>query len=413
MKKVLILTVTAGNAHNACALSMKRKLEESGEVEVQIIDLLQTYSTKLNAWVSDEGYAIAVSNLLAIYNAFYNGYTKLSPYDRYSCPSQSTVLSFTDGLLKGILEFRPDVVYITHFYGSIAMTNLKLVYNLPCISIASALDYIISPFWESGIGVDYFAIPNEDFIDDCIYKGYRREQLLPVGFPVDGRTLDVTDKRKARKALNLDENLFTVMVMFGGGMWSGGYRIFKQLITALEGREAQIIMINGKNEVEFKKVEKTPLPSGIKVKNVGFTTDIPLYLSATDVIINKCGGASATETLNKSIPMLVTEKLAAQEMHNLVYLKDKGVALSFNNAKQLKKNILTLMDNDALRKEMTAKTLPLKKDAIGELAKFILKQPAADYSEILSENIDFSEVKEKVRQAVKLADKEEKLKKKI
>ena len=48
MKKVLILTVTAGNGHNACAMGMKRKLESIGEVEVKVVDLLKSFSTKLN-----------------------------------------------------------------------------------------------------------------------------------------------------------------------------------------------------------------------------------------------------------------------------------------------------------------------------------------------------------------------------
>ena len=46
MKKVLILTVTAGNGHNACAKGMKRKLESTGDCEVKIIDLLKTVCKK-------------------------------------------------------------------------------------------------------------------------------------------------------------------------------------------------------------------------------------------------------------------------------------------------------------------------------------------------------------------------------
>ena len=72
MKKVLILTVTAGNGHNACSAAMKKKLEELGEVEVKIVDLLKTFSTKLNVWVADGGYNIAVSKLSKLYNAFFD-----------------------------------------------------------------------------------------------------------------------------------------------------------------------------------------------------------------------------------------------------------------------------------------------------------------------------------------------------
>ena len=64
MKKILILTVTAGNGHNACARGMKNKLEKlSGEVEVKIVDLLKCYSSKRDFWITDRGYSIAVSKL--------------------------------------------------------------------------------------------------------------------------------------------------------------------------------------------------------------------------------------------------------------------------------------------------------------------------------------------------------------
>lgn len=79
MKKVLILTVTAGNGHNACSAAMKKKLEELGGMEVKIVDLLKAYSTKLNVWVADGGYNLAVSKLPKIYDAFFNKYLNAPP----------------------------------------------------------------------------------------------------------------------------------------------------------------------------------------------------------------------------------------------------------------------------------------------------------------------------------------------
>lgn len=404
-KRILILSITAGNGHNACANSMKRKLESLDDAEVKIVDLLKSFSTKLNVWVSDKGYSLSVGKLLPLYNAFYNHYKKAAPEKRYSCSSQKTVVSTLNGLMKEIMDFKPDVIYSTHFYGAIAVTDLQLVYKLPCTTIVSNLDYVNSPFWEAGIGVDYFAIPNEDFIEECIYEGYSREQLLPIGLPVDERTLERLDKSEARKKLGLEDGVFTVMVMFGGGHWNGGFKIFNELVTALKGRKAQIIMVNGRNEESYKKIEHMHFDKGLKVLNVGFTNDVPLYLSAADVILNKFGGTSVTEMINKSLPMLIIEKMAAQEQYNLDYMKGKGVALSFKNGKELKQNILKLMDDPELLKSMSEKTKELQKNSIDMLAKFILNSPAADYSELESRNIDFDKVEKEVKKQLKIADK--------
>ncbi len=408
MKKILILTVTAGNAHNACAMSMKRELEESAEVKV--VDLLKCFSTKRNVWIADGGYNFAVSRLPKVYNAFYNRYRKRKPFRRYSCPPQKTILSVLDGLLQEILSFRPDVIYCTHFYGAIALTDLNLAYPLPCKTVVSTLDYVNSPFWEAGIGVDHIVIPNEDFTDTYRVLGYSERQLLPFGIPVDGRTLKTEDKKTVRRELGLNEETFTATVMFGGGHWRGGYRIFTQLEKSLKGRSAQIVMINGRDEKSFRRIAKRKAERGIGVLNVGYTDQVPRYLSAADVVINKCGGGSSTEIINKAVPMLVTEKLAAQEKYNLEYLKNKGVALSFRNKKELKKNVLRLIDDPALLERMSENTLPLRKNATGGLADFILSQPTADYSDFLEltliGGIDLR-AKKWVRKALKEADKKE------
>lgn len=386
MKKILILTVTAGNGHNACANAMKNELLKSGNAEVKVVDLLKSYSTKLNVWVADKGYGLAVSRLPRAYDYFYNKYMNFPPEKRYSCPSQSTVISTLNGLLNEILNFKPDVIYCTHFYASIAITDLKLAYELPCKCVAANLDYVNSPFWEAGIGVDYFAIPNEDFIEEFLFEGYERSQLLPIGLPVDGRTLEPTDKTEARKKLGLDAETFTVLVMFGGGFWSGGYEIFKELLKALKGKTAQIIVINGKNKKGFKKIEhikrriaRLDHECGIKILNIGFTNEVHLYISAVDLAICKCGGLSSTELINKGVPMLVTESLPAQEKHNLTYLKSKGVAFSFKDADELKKHIDCITANPQILSDMSKNTLALKRNAIFDLAEFILSQPQADY----------------------------------
>lgn len=389
MKKILILSVTAGNGHNACAKGMKNKLEQiAGEdVEVKIVDLLKTFSTKTEVWFADSGYNLSVSKFLPIYHICYNHFKKVSPDKRWTGSTQKTSLSSTGGLLKEILNFKPDVVYCTHFYPAIAMTDLKLVYDLPCKVIVSNLDYVNSPFWESAIGVDYFIVPNEDFIEESMEEGFNRQQLIPYGIPCDGRTLEKWERASAREKLDLKQDVFTVMIMFGGGCWKGGRKIFNNIIKSLGNKEAQIIMINGRNEADYKRIEKMKFPNNIKVVNVGFTHEVPLYMAASDVIVNKFGGTSVTEMINIGRPMLITEKIPTQELYNLEYMKAKGVALSFKNKRELKENLELLYNNKELRQEMENKTLWLKKNSIVDLANFILSFDKASYLDICKNNI--------------------------
>lgn len=406
MKKVLILTVTAGNGHNACASAIKAELEKSGEAEVVTVDILKEFSTKLNAWICDKGYAFVFARLPRLYGYFYDKYKNSPPEKKYSCAAQGVANTTLKGLLKRISEFKPDVIFSTHFYGAIALTNLKLVYGLPCKCLAAMLDYVNSPFWEAGAGVDFISLPNEDFIAELILKRYSRKQLLPLGIPVDGRTLTSADKINARQTLGLDD-VFTILVSFGGGLIKGGVKIFKNTLKAVEGLNVQVIVSSGKDVRAFRRAEKIKKTSKVRIVNVGFTKDYPLYIACADVAIGKAGGLSTTEMINAGVPMLITAKLPAQEEYNLKYLISKGVATSFNGTKELKDKINYLYNNVEAVKAMAEKTSFLRRNAAEELSKTILSQPNADYGNFNVTGSEIKSVKKRVKNALKLADKYE------
>ncbi len=400
MKKIMILTVTAGNGHNACSRGMKNKLEQKGDCEVRIVDLLKEFSTKWDYWVNDKGYNLVAAHLLFAYNYFFNKNKRKKPEDRNKGLAQNWALNVVSGLLKEIYEWQPDVIYSAHYLGAVAITDLKMLYDIPCRTIVANLDYVNSPFWECCNGVDYFVIPNEDFIEECVYEGFKPSQLLPLGIPNDGRTLEKIDKVQARRQLGLDEDTFTIMVLFGGGAWKGGFKIFKDLIKALKGRKAQVIMINGRDKAGYEKIQKMKFDENIKVLNVGFTHDVPLYISAADIMLNKFGGTSVTDMINKEIPMLITEKIPAQEKYNLIYMKKKGVALSFKNARQMRENLYKLMDDESLRQSMIEKMIPMKKNATEDTANFILSSPNADYTNV--KPVNYKKVRKEIRARLKV-----------
>lgn len=413
MKKYLILTVTAGNGHNSCAKAMKKQLElMNQDVDVKIVDLLKEFSTKTRTWLADKGYNIAVSKLCPIYDYFYNQCKRKDPSKRYRCSAMAVAKTTIAGLLKEIQEYQPDVIFCTHFYAGAALTAIKQVIDLPCKTVITSLDYVNSPFWEACVGVDYFNVPNEDFVEENIQEGFKKEQMLTFGLPVDSRTLVATEKSVARAELGLDNDTFTIMIMFGGGFWSGGFKIFENIIKLLGDRKAQVIMINGRNKKGYDKIEKMKFKENLRVVNVGFTDKVPLYMSASDMIVNKCGGLSSTEVINQGLPMLATEKIPAQEKYNLKYLKDKGVAFSFKNKKQLKEGIFKIMDEPERRKAMAEDLAKLRRHGVENLAQFMLDLPKADYQEFLKQNIDCVKAEKDVKYALKLADRTERKNKK-
>ena len=384
-KKVLILTVTAGNGHNACARAMEAQLKKL-DADVKVIDFLKAWSDAQTIWTVDKGYNLAVAHALRTYNASYRRLKRRIPEKRYMLGfAQKVGLSAVQGLWKEICTFRPDVIYCTHIYPAVAISDLRMICDVPAKVYISAFDFTMCPFWEACIGVDYINLPSADFADECLRLGYRKEQFLYCGIPVDEKFLLPMEKTDAREKLGLDPAAFTVMIMFGGGQWNGGYKIFHDVLRIAETapRPMQIIMINGHNKDEKEKIDhliKNGKLHGVRVLNVGFTNEVETYMAAADAIVTKLGGTGATECIDRLLPIVAAKKLLPQqEAENADYLSARGAALTYKSAPELRAHLLRLMGDHAFYEGMRNALASLRKGGVAELARHVIAAPKAVY----------------------------------
>ena len=405
MKKVLILTVTSGFGHNSSAYSMRDKLQLAG-CEVRVVDIFKEYSNKLDAWKQDRGYSLSVAYLRPVFNAFFWHYKKRIYPNGKNCACQNFAKRMHGGLLREIYQFQPDVIYCTHYVCGALLANLRRVYKLPSVNVACMLDYEISPFWETNVGgIDFLTLSHADFREDFVNRGFKNENLIYTGIPIAEKFSKVIDKHQAREKLGLRQDVFTVMIFYGGGFWHGGYSVLKALLKRIK-KDVQIVIVNGKDEKTKNKIDKemAKYPKNFVVKNIGFSKEIDLIMSACDVMIGKAGGLSTTESINKNLPLIATVKLPAQEIDNLRYLTEKGLALSFENFKDLISKIEILMENPNKLKQMQEDLEVLKTNATENIFNLLISQPEADYSGI-NVKLDYSRVNKIIKLARKKTQK--------
>ena len=407
-RRVLILTVTAGNGHNACARAMAEELERAG-TEVKIIDYLKAWADRRTVWMVDRGYSLSVAHALRIYNRSYRWLKRRPPEERFRRKfAQKIALEGAEGLLREVYAFCPDVIYCTHFYPATALTDLRLLVPIPAKCYVTLLDYSFNPFWECCIGVDHLNLPTSDLTEEALRLGYRRGQLLYSGIPVAAKFAPA-DRRAARREPGLDGNAFTVMVMFGGGQWSGGYTIFRQVVRAVQDAPVpvQIVMLNGRNEADRRRIARESAQGkfgGVRVHSVGFTDRVELYMAASDAIVTKLGGTGATECINRGLPIIAAAKLLPrQEADNAVYLREKGAALLYRNERELREQLTALLTDESLRGRMLTAQRAMAGGGVRELAAHIMAQPFAGYGE----EPDFLHLRERIAAAMKRALREE------
>lgn len=399
MKKYLILTVTAGNGHNSAANAVKESLEKQG-AEAMVVDLLHEYcDNKTFIWIQEKGYALACQYLVGIFNAFFRHYQKSDPKKYYKSPVQPGILKLYDKLLKLINEYKPDAIYCSHFLPCVMITNLRKIYPIPAKVYSFVFDYAVCPFWEAATGIDHLLVPNESYYPTMISKGFKREQLLPYGLTVNEKFSMKIDKRQAREQLGLKDEIFTVLVMFGGGFWSGNYKIVKNLVKHIQGRSLQIIVANGRDEKSKKKIDRLKPRGGIKIINYGFSKNVDVLMSAADVIIGKAGGVSVTESLNKYLPMICCKKLPEQEKVNVKMLVSEGAARQYKSDKMLISVVKEFLNNPRQLIEMRENVARIRRpNATANLAKDMLAVKT-DYSAV--KDVDYSLVNDQIKRLLK------------
>ncbi len=409
MKKFLIFTVTAGNGHNSAANAVKEKLEAMGG-EVKVVDLLHEFcDSKTFIWIQEKGYGLACQYMHRTFNAFFRHYQKADPNKWYKSPVQPGLFKMYNKVLQLIYNFQPDAIYASHFLPCIMITNLRKIYPIPAVTYSFISDYAVCPFWEAATGIDYLLIPNESYIPTMLGKGFKKEQLLPYGLTANEKFSQPIDKSFARSKLGIKDGIFTMLVMYGGGFWSGNYKIVKNLVKHIKDHDVQIIVANGRDEKSKRKIDKLKLPSNIRLINFGFSKEVDLLMSAADIIVGKAGGISVTESLNKFLPMICCKKLPEQEKVNVQMLLAEGAAKQYKNDRQLIEILNSILNDPKILVDMRKNVARIRRpNATQKLAEDMFK---ADVIYPKDLNIDYSKINKQIKRMLKNKGNREKLKK--
>ncbi len=408
MKKVLILTVTAGGGHNSAAKAMKDYLENRGH-EVKVVDMFNEFAPRITRWTVDKGYGIAVSRFRRIYNAAYARYRISATEKALVSPEQGTVKKVHNGLLEFIYTYRPDVIYATSFHCAVALANLKRVYPLPAKVVTAMLDYVVSPFWECAAeGVDKIAMSDKVFYHELVCKGFNLKQIEPAGIPAKGCVAICEETAVSGKSAHKDKR-FTVLIMFGGGYWGGAYAAFKAIAGGVK-KPVRIIVINGCDQKTKRRIDKKikRMPPQTEVINLGFADNVPSIMAECDVMVGKGGGLTVTESINCRLPLIATDKLAGQEYYNVEYLTSRCAAEKYKNRRELVRLVNAYMDDPHRAEAVRKKLALLGGNGLKSVAQIIEAFPKADYGGIAAQ-VDYKRVNGEVKRARLNTYKKEKL----
>jgi len=373
--KVLILSVTAGEGHNSTAKAL-RDAFEAENAECTILDTFQYVSPAIAKFLS-EGYLLVTEKAKQIYKAGYR-LTELRKSTEIA-PSQLVDLAFAGDIADYIHTNDFDVILFTHSFAGMILDYLKEREMITQPTIGILTDFTFHPYWEDCTHNDYVVIPDKALLIQGLRKGFREEQLLPYGIPIRADFLRSIPQAEARARLHLDPALPTILVM-GGSM---GYGKMGQTVESIDRLpclsgsplDFQMIVVCGNNKDMKKQLDTMVAAGSLQHKTIvtGFVNYIPLLMDASDCIITKPGGLTTSESLAKSLPMVIVNPIPGQEERNCEFLLNNGAACAASNTCPVAECLFQLLSSPERQAAMRSCVQTLaKKHAAQTVARFAI-----------------------------------------
>ncbi|MFZ5975467.1 MAG: MGDG synthase family glycosyltransferase, partial [Bacillota bacterium] len=335
--KVLVLSVTAGQGHNATGQGLMSYLEELG-VECTMLNTLKYISPVVGTSL-DKGY-LYIGKISPKMNAvLYNSAEKnLTRKNRTPSTDLYAPLLYKK-LEKYLLKYDPDVVVCTHIFAAGIMHHAREKGNIRRIPIIGInTDFAIHPYWEDS-SPDYLVLASSQMIRQAQKRGFDARFLLPMGIPVHKRFCEKLDKAKARALLGVENK--RTLLMIGGSMGFGRLEDGLKQLAALPG-DYQVLVVCGSNKALKKRLEKDKAPN---THIFGYVDNVEVFMDAADCVFTKPGGLTVSECIAKGLPMILTTPIPGVEERNMQFLLNNAMALAADGYLPLDDVLHTLFEN--------------------------------------------------------------------
>lgn len=318
--KILILTCSTGEGHNSAAKAVAEVLNSRG-IECEITDPLSLSGKKTGNVVATI-YNKMISKIPILFGLIY----KIGQlYDASHLPSPVYLANsrHADKLYGYIKEHGFDAVVCPHLFPMQSMTAVKRkCEHIPSFGILT--DHVAIPFYRETDLDGYFA-PDEPTKGQLIKKGIPEERILCTGIPVSPKFSSEISNTEAKAVLGIPKDKRMVAVMSGGAGCGKIVRLTRRLDKTLDGSRV-IYVFPGKNKKLKQRLEKR-FSENDRVRIVGFTDKISMYIKAADVVLSKPGGLSTTEIAASGTPLVLMRAVSGCETANVKYFTANGLAI--------------------------------------------------------------------------------------
>lgn len=363
--RILILTASFGEGHNAAAKGLRMALEERERLslglfaETKLIDLCtEAYPrlTRLARW----GYLNAIHHAPKFWERVFNLFDGGNFLEE-----RLQALSAIKNRLKQIIdEFAPHAVVSTFpFYNQIIDALYPLENSVPFLRFTIVTDSIrINSTWARGHS-DFFIVPNRLTLEALGEHGIPHSTIFDLGFPVSLKFANCQIPRSEPPQWRI--------IYIPGGPWKNIEGNIREL---LRFPQVDLTLLSGKDLSMYKALRNLSNKLSSTLNVVKWVDDMPERLLSTHLFIGKAGGAIVQECMAAGCPMIISQVVPGQEEGNVALIKQHNIGDVTESPEELRALLTKLMENEALLfRSWKNHLLPLQRPLAAQtIARFVL-----------------------------------------
>lgn len=363
---VLILSIAAGGGHMRAAQAVRDYMARHYEnVNVEIVDWFKYVNPVVDKVVIG-GYIGTLKTSPTLYGKLYDMAEKEEGISDISLTINRLLALRMEALVS---KKKPKIILCTHPFPLEVVCYLKKKKKLDSYIISLLTDFSPHSFWIRD-GVDYYVVHDQDLVYEMKWKGVPEDSIYPLGIPIDERFGAHYDRKEIRRSLGLLDK--TTLLLMGGSLGMGE---LKGVFTGLffSSLDIQIIAVCGNNKKLKKSLEAVASSNTARSIILGYTDEVPSLMAASDLLVTKPGGLTASEAMAMGLPIVIISPIPGQEKRNARYLINSGMAVQLNRGDYLEGVLSQLLASPVRLSHMREiAALKAKPGAAADLCRFLV-----------------------------------------
>jgi processive 1,2-diacylglycerol beta-glucosyltransferase len=326
MKKILILTASFGDGHNAAARNLRDAIELiSDEAKVEVLDLFESTYGTLNSLLK-QTYQGLVRYAPTVWSGIFSVFDNPMLFRRQT----AGMGKLRDSLAAVLHDTEPDVVVSCYpVYSHIIQDIFRDHAERPFRFITVVTDSIsVCSAWYRAPS-DLFVVSDAPTAEVLAEAGVPKPHIKALGFPVSPAfareqpvPLTAPEHGQRRK----------VLYVINTGKAKAG----KSIDRLLKVPDLDLTITVGRDATLKARLSERLREYGDRVRVYGWTNQMPRLLMSHHLVIAKAGGAMVQEAIAARCPIVINQVIPGQEEGNARLVKRLGVGAVAEKSKEVR-----------------------------------------------------------------------------